>query len=1004
MVDQPFQFRASGLFMLRTPRLAFDEFARWAEGAPGRPASAAELDAALGTLRARLLDSVSRDAVKQALELASPALTHDLPRWASAPLSEHGARIEAALVRYVSRMCTRATPFGLFAGVAFGALGAKTEFELTGVRPHVQLSTRYAVALARAFATSPQVGPQLRYLPNPTLAEVRGRLVFQATELVDDRIVFQEQQADLSPYLSATLARAAEGEAAQVLAAALARDAEVSNDEAVQFVSELAAAQVLVPELRPSVTETDPLPRLVAGLPTGPHREALERAADRLRLGQVDLSAALGELPVRLEPARAVKVDLQLLGRATLGRDVASELLRGARALYALQQPRADRSLEGFCQEFERRYEEREVPLLEALDPEVGLEPPGEVSPRLLDGLAFEPPSEPWDSAGPSRVVIDAALDAIASGRRELVLQEEELPRQWPGAAPDAFAVWAVVGAERCWLRAVDGPSGVDALGRFASMEEEWHHAVRAHLEAEEALWPELVFAEVVHLPSGAADNIVSRPALRQYEIAIGSNASVPADRRLPLSDLLLSVRSGRLTLRSKRLGREVMPSLCNAHDIRRDLSRVYRVLCLIRQQGNASVAWSWGPLAGAPFLPRVCVGKTVLAPQTWTVKGEALQRLTTGSALERHQATQQLRDDLGWPRFVSFGKGDQVLLVDLDNLLSVGGLLAAAKKGESLTLQEALPVGSGPVQGPGGNYTNEVVVPFVRQRPPAHRAVQPGVTGARRFAPGSAWTYLKLYCGSKTGDEVLEALRPTLQALRLPWFFVRYRDPERHLRVRLHGGSPLVPLLAALEPLLQEQRVWKVQLDTYERELERYGGEDGMRLAEAVFVADSALVMELLETLRGADELDRRFKLALVSTHRLLIDLGLDPHRRLAAAKRARGMFAAELGGGAAMEKGLSDRYRGLRSEVEAMVAHPAPGGEAFDRRSDRLRPITAELTALAGMGRLAVTLDEFASHCVHMASNRMLRSSARAQELVLCDFLTRAYGSALARAGSGT
>ena len=46
--------------------------------------------------------------------------------------------------------------------------------------------------------------------------------------------------------------------------------------------------------------------------------------------------------------------------------------------------------------------------------------------------------------------------------------------------------------------------------------------------------------------------------------------------------------------------------------------------------------------------------------------------------------------------------------------------------------------------------------------------------------------------------------------------------------------------LHALTAPLLDAGLLWRVQLDTYEREMERYGGEAGIGLAERVFHADS--------------------------------------------------------------------------------------------------------------------------------------------------------------------
>ena len=84
-------------------------------------------------------------------------------------------------------------------------------------------------------------------------------------------------------------------------------------------------------------------------------------------------------------------------------------------------------------------------------------------------------------------------------------------------------------------------------------------------------------------------------------------------------------------------------------------------------------------------------------------------------------------------------------------------------------------------------------------------------------------------------------------------WFFVRYGDPDWHLRVRFHGeparlhAEVLPALQAAAAPLLDDGRVWRLQLDTYEREVERYGGPEGVALAERLFEAVRSLPGETM-------------------------------------------------------------------------------------------------------------------------------------------------------------
>src|SRR5262249_9473627 len=74
------------------------------------------------------------------------------------------------------------------------------------------------------------------------------------------------------------------------------------------------------------------------------------------------------------------------------------------------------------------------------------------------------------------------------------------------------------------------------------------------------------------------------------------------------------------------RLGREVVPRLTNAHNFiaPRNLS-AYRFLCSLSRDGVSGVAWSWGALESAPHLPRVRIGRTLVALRRWRLSKDEL-------------------------------------------------------------------------------------------------------------------------------------------------------------------------------------------------------------------------------------------------------------------------------------------------------------------------------------------------------------------------------------------
>src|SRR5262249_54121206 len=198
----------------------------------------------------------------------------------------------------------------------------------------------------------------------------------------------------------------------------------------------------------------------------------------------------------------------------------------------------------------------------------------------------------------------------------------------------------------------VSGPSGARLLGRFGHADPELALYVERHLRAEEALRPDAVFAEVVHLPEGRLGNILARPTWHAYEVPYLGRSALPAERQLPLSDLRVAVDGARVVLWSARLGREVLPRLTCAHNFTTGQG-VYRFLCALQGQGVASgLAWDWGPLAGSAFLPRVVYGRLVLARAQWRLTAAEVARLPAGGPEPTLAAGRRWRHERGLPRW----------------------------------------------------------------------------------------------------------------------------------------------------------------------------------------------------------------------------------------------------------------------------------------------------------------------------------------------------------------
>jgi thiopeptide-type bacteriocin biosynthesis protein len=1056
----PTTYRHAGGFVVRAPLLPFAVLEQLLGGlrAPelaGSAADAAEVEAAIEddqrTLATRLKALLREDrVVREAIFIASPSLDERITAWIEGDDGDERATMRSVLA-YVARMSTRPTPFGLFAGCSTGTIGdSGTVLRLPShveARRHTRFDFGFLTGLIRRLEQDSAIQASLVFRPNSGLYRAGRRLRLAEARVERGsvhyrRVVFDEDEA-----LGAVLDAATTGATLSALASVLTGDG-VTHEEASEFVAELVAAQLLVSDLGPAITGDEPAPALIERLRhIDAGRETAHRLADAQRVvadvdrrglgADTSVYRAIGDGLRKLDPdltlSQLLQVDMvRPAPELAMDETLATELLRAVDLLQRITPaPPPNADLAQFRDDFVMHYEDREVPLLEALDEEVGVG----FGPRA--DAARRQPRPDGGAADVHRLRL--LTRALSTAATELELTDDDvraLTNDSPLDVPDAASLACVLAAPSgeaaargdvtILLQGVFGPSGARMLGRFCHADPALERLVRRHVEDEEACRPDAVFAEVVHLAEGRLGNVLARPVLRAHEIELHGTSGAPDGAKLALDDLVVAVHGERVVLRSRRLGREVVPRLTSAHNFYSSELAAYRFLGVLQQQGVAStLAWSWGQLAQAPFLPRVRHGRLVLTRAQWLFAQRDLLAVVEAKTLaDRFRAVQALRERHRVPRWVAVAVGDNELTLDLATAAGCDSFTHEARRLGGIRAIELFPAADELcMETPDGALFHELHVPLTK------RAVPPAMTAARRasrhaddevFPPGSEWLTAKLYTGRATADAIArDVIGPLVDQLTSAglvdrWFFLRYSDPDWHLRVRFHGpgadsiGQVLPLLRAAVQPLLVDGTVWRFHLDTYRRETHRYGGPAGVALSEQLFAADSDAVVAVLRALPSEDDADLRWRIGLAGVDRLLADFGLSTPDRHAAVRRWRDELASEHGRqGKTARQHAGQVFRRERASLTALLdgtlaAGPMAGATAaLDARSARLAPVAAGLRRLADAGDLSCDVLDVVSSYSHMHVNRLLRANQRLQELMIYDLLDRLYNGRIHRGG---
>ncbi len=1054
--------------MLRVPLLPLDTLEGWAamvesHALPDGPERAASLAADAARLRASYRALLADPLVREAIFVASTDLHAAIDSWLLDPRGVRARDIERALTRYLTRMASRPTPFGLFASVAAGCAGDATRLTVaprTAVRRHTRLDIDYLARVVDDLLTDPAVRAHVRYRPSDTVCRLAGSWRYVETHLVKTLRTHHLVSVEDNDAVSAALTAARAGVTPAQLAYALRR---IGREDAEELAAALIESGILTPDLASPVTGISPARALVERLSTIPADTAIA-AASALRaavgaLGALDAGgvaagpdsygavvSSLAGLPVSVAAGPLFQVDMARPPGASLSPDDLSLIRRAGDLLYELCPDSVEGGeLERLKRAWVERFDEREVRLLEALDAEDGVGSELGTGTRgasvLLDGLHFpeaDPPPVAWGAR--EQCLLSLIVRAAQAGQTEVELAASDmqaLRATSMAPSPAAFAVTATLastaaGSIEVVVHSAIGPSSVRLMGRFCHTDPAIEAGVRHLIADEEALDPAAVHAEIVHLPEGRVGNVILRPVLRDYEIPVMGSSGADDARQLPLSDLTVQLVNGSFVLRSTRLGVRVIPHMTTAHNYGGFGVGAYRFLCLLQADGQrASAAWSWGPLSRSPFLPRVRLGAVVLSRAAWRLTRDEIASLQTRDVVGRFTAVQHLRTARALPRWVVFGEGDNQLVVDLENVLAVDSLVQLLKEQDDATLEEWYP---GPdrsvARGPEGVYASELIVPFVSagEAPAAqpvvtrahtpHARTRRAPRHARTLLPGSDWIFAKAYGGGASADRLLlDIADPLSRRLEAKgaierWFFIRYHDPGEHVRWRMQVkvgvsvASVRRHMERALATAVERQLTWRIAFDTYEREIERYGGVEATLLAERLFHADSVCAIDVLRELDDRGGRDDRWLATAMSIDLLLTDLGMDLPARAATMREARERFGREFKVDAEFRRRLAERMRPVAKTLDHLLTDGPERGSvlavaasAFARRRRQWKGTCAALTRLERTGTSTQRVPELAFSYVHMTANRFIRADARMHELVLYDFLARTYASRLAR-----
>jgi lantibiotic biosynthesis protein len=272
----------------------------------------------------------------------------------------------------------------------------------------------------------------------------------------------------------------------------------------------------------------------------------------------------------------------------------------------------------------------------------------------------------------------------------------------------------------------------------------------------------------------------------------------------------------------------------------------------------------------------------------------------------------------------------------------------------------------------------------------------EPARASQQNQLQGTEWVYFKIYCHPVASNELLcQVLSPLLTKLCQKkqvhsWFYVRYNDPDYHIRLRLQvdnvlSGTVVASVSRKLKPALSKRLIDKYNIDVYIRESERYS-QKLIRDVENFFYRSSSLMLcHIRKSARHDNENDFSFDLDIIMLS-----------QRAAFLSNLYESFYKEFDESKNLKKGLDKKYNELRQEMSSIYA-----GLALIKKSyGKLITLYFESTRIIADKIEKIrypAAEKMMADLIHMHLNRLFVQNPRRSEMIVYYLLYKHYNALL-------
>ena len=683
---------------------------------------------------------------KEAIYIASNSLYNDVY------IREMKQKNIFPVIKYYSRACTRATPYGLFAGCDLASITDNNDSYITmcdqsEYKTYSRIDMNYLCGFIRELEKQKEVRNKLLYHINTSLYYVWNNIRYIEYNIINNKRKYIFSEIKHSLYIDKIIKSLQHKELSiDELIGILMADDNFTNSECREFINELIDEQILISNLEPSIAGDDLIHQLKSSLNIINYHDdrinkliSLLEKSDKSIIGEKifyyeKINKELSDIHIHdSSKDNILHIDCQTkIKEGYIGKNIINAVQKGIYILEKLSGSAFNDNLKTFKSKFYERFEEQEIPLPIALDPQIGIKYGfwGDMnldSEPFLEGLPLpylSIPNNKFELNIFTKFLINHYEKAISENSYFINLTGEDI-RNLPAnnervLPPQAYVLFSVISNQDEAIILMDnviGGSSAKLLSRFQYLDKDIECLVNEITNDEKESEEEVILAEILHLPEDRIGNIQMHPANREFSIPYLSNPYVNKNiKSISIDDIMVSVPHGeKVILRSKKYNKRIIPILTTAHNYSTGLP-IYNFLCNVQNQYTCNLIFNWGPYFSSKlFLPRVTFENIILSPAKWNLNA------TDCKIEEKSDIEHCVKYFLDWkdkykiPDQVFIVEGDNKLYIDLNNQHCLEILINELRKKRTILIEEFLfkEENKNLIQKGNYKYVNEIIMCF---------------------------------------------------------------------------------------------------------------------------------------------------------------------------------------------------------------------------------------------------------------------------------------------------